>query len=233
MTPAGVLGDPRVRLAAGTAGLLVTAIAARRNRVGPGEAAAFRTVNNLPGWLYPPAWVVMQLGTIGAAPAATGAAWLAGERELAVRLLAGGTSAWVLSKAVKRVVQRPRPAGLLPGTRRRGREAAGLGYLSGHAGVAMALGTAVIPRLGPGGRILTRALVPAVGLTRIYVGAHLPLDVAGGAALGLAIDAALTLVKSLDARQARCRTERPLFRGPQPVAGARGVRQCRTQHPIT
>ena len=109
------------------------------------------------------------------------------------RLLAGGTSAWTLSKVVKRMVQRPRPASLLPGTRRRGREAAGLGYLSGHAGVAVVLGAAVLPRLGPGGRALTLAAVPVVGLTRIYVGAHLPLDVAGGAALGLAIDAALTL----------------------------------------
>jgi len=90
-------------------------------------------------------------------------------------------------------VQRPRPAGLLPGTRRRGREPTGLGYLSGHAGVAVALGAAAFPRLGPGGRALTLAVVPVVGLTRIYVGAHLPLDVAGGAAMGVVIDAALSL----------------------------------------
>jgi membrane-associated phospholipid phosphatase len=196
MTTARVLTDPRVRLGAGTAALLVTAMAARRNRVGPGEAAAFRAVNDLPGWLYPPAWAVMQLGALGAAPAASGAAWLAGDHELAGRLLAGGTSAWALSKVVKRLVQRPRPAAMLPGTRRRGRDATGLGYLSGHAGVAVALGGAVLPRLGPGGRILTLAAVPVVGLTRIYVGAHLPLDVAGGAALGLVIDAALTLASA-------------------------------------
>lgn len=151
MTAAGVLADPRVRLAAGTAALLVTAMAARRNRVGPDEAAAFRAVNGLPGWLYPPAWVVMQLGALGAAPATAGAAWLAGDHELAGRLLAGGTGAWALSKVVKRLVQRPRPAALLPGIRRRGREAAGLGYLSGHAGVAVALGAAALPRLGPAG----------------------------------------------------------------------------------
>ena len=74
MTPPGVLADPRVRLAAGTAALLVTAMAARGNRVGPGEAAAFRAINDLPGWLYPPAWAVMQLGALGAAPAPAAAA---------------------------------------------------------------------------------------------------------------------------------------------------------------
>ena len=58
------------------------------------------------------------------------------------------------------------------------------------------LGATALPRLGPGGRALTLAAVPVVGLTRIYVGAHLPLDVAGGAALGLAIDAAMTLVSA-------------------------------------
>jgi undecaprenyl-diphosphatase len=197
-----VLADPRVRLGAGTAALLVTAMAVRRDGVGPCETAVFRAVNGLPGALYPPAWVIMQLGTVGAAPAAAGAAWLAGDRELAGRLLAGGTSAWALSKVVKRMVRRPRPAILLPGTRRRGREAAGLGYLSGHAGVAVALGAAAFPRLGTAGRAVTLSIVPVVGLTRIYVGAHLPLDVAGGAALGVVIDAAMTLLQGGTARPA-------------------------------
>jgi membrane-associated phospholipid phosphatase len=98
------------------------------------------------------------------------------------------------------MVGRPRPAGLLPGTRTRGRDAAGLGYLSGHAGVAVALCAAALPRLGPAGRVLVLACVPAVGLTRIYVGAHLPLDVVGGAALGLAVEAAVALVGDAAAR---------------------------------
>ena len=199
---AAVLADPRIRLGAGTAALLVTAIAVRRDRVGPCETAAFRAVNGLPSSLYPPAWAIMQLGALGAAPATAGAAWLAGDRELAGRLLAGGTSAWALSKVAKRIVQRPRPAILLPGTRCRGREAAGLGYLSGHAGVAVALGAAALPRLGAAGRSLTLSAVPVVGLTRVYVGAHLPLDVAGGMALGLAIEAAMTLVTSCIAQPA-------------------------------
>ena len=173
----------------------------RRDRVGRCEAATFRAVNDLPSWLYRPAWVVMQLGALGAAPAAAGVAWLARDRELAGRLLASGTGTWALSKVFKQMVRRPRPAALIPGTRVRGREAAGLGYLSGHAAVAVALGAAALPRLGPKARAFALTAMPVVGLTRLYVGAHLPLDIAGGAALGLAADAAAGLATS---RLGRC-----------------------------
>lgn len=191
---AGVLASPRVRLGAGAAVVAVTALAVRHRDVRSWEASAFRAVNGLPSSAYPVAWACMQLGAFGAVPAAAGAAWLAGDRDLAARLLASGAGTWALAKLVKQVVRRPRPGALLPGTRCRGRPAAGLGYLSGHAGVAAALGAAALPRLGPGGRALVLIAVPAVGLTRIYTGAHLPLDIAGGTALGLAVDAAVSLV---------------------------------------
>jgi undecaprenyl-diphosphatase len=190
------ISDPRVRLCAGAAVLLATAGAARRDHVGPWEAAAFRAVNDLPDSWRRPAWGVMQLGTLGAAPGSAATAWLAGDGELAGRLLAGGTGTWVLSKVVKQIVRRPRPVALLPGTCRRGREAAGLGYLSGHAAVAVALGAAAMPRLGPVGRALALSAIPLVGLTRVYVGAHLPLDIAGGVALGIAVEATVELVSA-------------------------------------
>lgn len=197
---ADVLADPRVRLGAGTTVLLMTTAAVRRKGLRPGEVTAFGAVNGLPGSLYPPAWAIMQLGTFGAAPTAAGAALLAGDGELAVRLLASGTGTWALSKLVKQLVRRPRPAALVPGTVRRGRDAAGLGYLSGHAGVAVALGATALPRLGPVGRVLTLSAVPLVGLTRVYAGAHLPLDIMGGAALGLAVEATVALVRSPERR---------------------------------
>ena len=190
------LADPRVRLGVGFATLLATAGAVHRDRVGACEVGVFRAVNGLPDALYPPAWAVMQMGAFGAVPASAAAAWRAGDGELAARLLLGGTGAWAVAKLVKQVVRRPRPVALLPGIRGRGREAAGLGYLSGHAAVAVALGAAALPRLGPTGRAVTLTAMPLVGLTRLYVGAHLPLDIAGGAALGLAADAAAGLITS-------------------------------------
>jgi len=196
-----VLAAPRLQLGVGLAALVATASAVHHDRVGPREARAFRAVNGLPDSVYLPAWAVMQLGAFGAIPASAAAAWLAGEGELAGRLLVGGTATWALAKAVKRIVRRPRPATLLPGIRRRGREASGLGYLSGHSAVAVALGAAALPRLGPGGRALALAAMPLVGVTRVYVGAHFPLDVAGGAALGLAVNAAAgSAVRSWSAR---------------------------------
>lgn len=186
-------GRVAARLLVGAAGIGVSAAVLHRDRVDAREARAFRLVNEQPDRLFGPVWVVMQAGTLAAAPVAAGAAWLSGRRALAARLLVTGSVTWGASKVVKYAVRRPRPAVLLPGTRCRGREQAGLGYLSGHAGVAMALGAGAWPHLGRRGRSAVALAVPAVALARLYVGAHLPLDVVGGAALGLAVDAVWTL----------------------------------------
>jgi membrane-associated phospholipid phosphatase len=185
------LADPRVRLGAGVASLGVTAAMVRRDRVGNAAALVFHAVNDLPDALFPPAWAVMQLGNVGAAPGAALVALAVGERRLARRLFVCGTASWALSKVVKRGIRRPRPAALLPDTRRRGPDAAGLGYLSGHAAVVMAMGIAALPRLRVPGRRAVLLAVPVVGACRMYVGAHLPLDVVGGVALGLAVEGAL------------------------------------------
>jgi undecaprenyl-diphosphatase len=181
-----------LRVGIGLAGVSVTAAAVQGDRVGPGEKYVFRLINELPDDLIVVVWPVMQLGALAAVPTVAGAAWASGERRLAAHLLAAGTASWLVGKAVKRIVRRPRPAALLPSALRRGREASGMGFVSGHSAVVTALAAGVLRRC-PRRRALAAVLVPTVGLARIYVGAHLPLDVLGGIALGIAVDAALTL----------------------------------------
>jgi membrane-associated phospholipid phosphatase len=151
------------------------------------ELAIFRPVNDLPDAIHPPVWALMQLGAVGAGPALGAVAWRAGHRDLAARLVGEATACWGIAKVVKRLVQRGRPARLVPGTHTRGQEATGFGYLSGHAAVAAAL-MAATASAAPRGRRMLGAAAAGVGVARIYVGAHLPLDVIGGVGLGLAVD---------------------------------------------
>ena len=50
------------------------------------------------------------------------------------------------------------------------------------------------PWLGNRGRLVCAVLALAVCLARVYVGAHLPPDVAGGAGLGLAVAGCVRLL---------------------------------------
>lgn len=180
-----------LQLALGVTGVVVTGLAAHDQTISPVETAVFRAVNRLPDQLYRPGWVVMQAGNVNAAPVAGLVALGAGRPRLAVRITLTGVVTWALAKLIKRGCGRPRPVYLMAGVRCRGKQASGLGYLSGHTGVAAGIAVAAVPALRTPARIATAVAVPVVGLCRMYVGAHLPLDVLGGAALGVAVEAAV------------------------------------------
>lgn len=161
---------------------------ARRGQLRAAEARWFRGVNGISERWLVPAWVVMQAGSLGGALGVGGAVASSGDRELGRRLALVGSLAWTGSKLVKPVARRGRPSSVLDAARILGREQTGLGYPSGHAAVAVAMGSA-IGSSGPSTwRVPVWSAVAVVAAARVYVGAHLPLDVAGGAALGLAIE---------------------------------------------
>ena len=76
----------------------------------------------------------------------------------------------------------------------RGAAAGGRGYISGHAAVLTLITLLAWPYLNRTGRIIALVLVALVCLARVYVGAHLPLDVVGGVGLGLAVGGAVRLL---------------------------------------
>jgi membrane-associated phospholipid phosphatase len=173
-------------VAGGLVALVVTALPVEATAVPAWERRAFRAVNDVPSLPFPPVWAVMQLGMVLVVPAAALVALAYRRPRLAVALLVAGALAYGGGKLVKQVVERGRPADLLADVQIRGAASEGLGFVSGHAAVAAALATVLLAHVGGRVRWVLVVLAALVGLGRVYVGAHLPLDVIGGAALGVA-----------------------------------------------
>jgi undecaprenyl-diphosphatase len=57
------------------------------------------------------------------------------------------------------------------------------------------------PYLGRTGRVIAVLLAVGVGVARIYLGAHNPLDVVAGAGLGLLLGGLLTLLVGIPQRR--------------------------------
>jgi len=163
--------------------------------VSPSERAVFRAVNELPDALESPMVGVQYAGVafvpfVVAAIAAVLRKW-----RLAVAALLVYPLKMVVEKVVlKEIVYRGRPGTTEPDAMLRHVPTHGPSFPSGHAIVAFALAGIVAPYLSRGWRIVAYAGAVAVAFSRIYLGAHNPLDVLAGAAGGLVIAAVLNLL---------------------------------------
>jgi membrane-associated phospholipid phosphatase len=168
------------------------------------EADLFRTVNDLPGWLHPVLLVFQQFGAIGAGPAVAVVAWLAGRRRLALAAVLAVVAKLLLERVVKAIVTRERPATSIgPDIHVRGDvQLDGESFVSGHAAMAAVLAVVAAPWVPARWRVALWVLVGLVMIGRVYVAAHLPLDVVCGAALGLAVGGGLNLAFGVPERHA-------------------------------
>ena len=191
LVPEKVLTLPRhpgdaLRLVAGLAILLGCIATVRPDDVGVLEEDLFRLFNDLPSALYPAFWLVMQAGNVLAVAVASLVVAATRRFWLAANLAITGIGVWLAARWIKEMVGRGRPDDLLDGVHVRGGQDSGLGFVSGHAAVAVAIATLIAPYLGRRARWIAVAWAVGVCVSRIYVGVHLPLDVIGGAALGWA-----------------------------------------------
>lgn len=153
------------------------------------EEQLFDWLHNVPHFVDHALWLPMQAGSAWAPPIAALIAWRVSRSwRPTVGSLVTGWGGWWLAKLIKAQVERGRPSAELPDEVVRGTAVTeGLGFVSGHSTVAFALAATLSPYLPGRWRYAGYGLAATVGLSRIVVGAHLPMDVVGGAALGLAL----------------------------------------------
>jgi undecaprenyl-diphosphatase len=183
-----------VRLGLGSIVLAGCTLIAADTRVTSFETAVFHVFNSLPGWLYRFLWVVMQLGSFGAVFVLAGMALVARRLRLTLELLGAGLIAYYAAIGLKHLVDRGRPTALISGVVVHGAAAKGLGFPSGHAAVSAALAATAVPFLARRWRRWIWVLPLTVGVARMFMGAHLPLDVLGGFVLGWTTGAFVHLV---------------------------------------
>jgi membrane-associated phospholipid phosphatase len=178
----------------GSAALVLAAQAVHPDSVSVAETDVFRVLNSVGVLPFVVVWPFMQLGNVLVVPCAAVVAAAFRRWRLSAELLLAGAGVYLLAKQVKGWWPRGRPDGLLSDVVIRGTPALGRGFISGHAAVVTSLLVVAWPWLNRPARIAGSALVVAVCLARVHVGAHLPLDVVGGAALGLAVAGTVRLV---------------------------------------
>ena len=171
-------------LAVAAIGLIATTAMAAPGRLVAGEAAIFDGVNDLPRWAGLPLEGLMHLGTFVAALAVAAVAALRGRRRLAVAAAGGWALVRVTSSLMKATVGRERPPSFFADAVLRQHLPHDNGFPSSHAANAAALAV-VVAWAFPRWRWPLALVAALVGVARLYVGVHLPLDLAGGWCLGL------------------------------------------------
>jgi len=170
---------------------------ASSGRAPSAERTVFEAINELPPWLSVPASWIQLLGVLAVGVVVAVAALLARRYRLAVAALAVTALKLLAERVVWNVVgiHRERPGVTEPNAiLRAGVPAEGVSFVSGHVVLVTGLAWVVMPYLPRRWRPVPWVIDALVGWSRIYLGAHNPLDVLGGFGLGTAIGVGVDLV---------------------------------------
>ena len=143
-------------------------------------------MRSYPGWLDRCMWLATQLGSMLAAFIAAGLLLMLNHRRLAIEVVFGTLTLWLLVEIIKALSDRDRPFHAVDKARVVGWREKGDSFPSGHTTQIFFLMTLFIHsfQLGLVAAAALYAVAALVGFTRIYVGAHYPRDVIAGVVLG-------------------------------------------------
>lgn len=138
-------------------------------------------------WVDRAMWLLTQGGNMVVAVAVAAVLYLFQYERLAIEIVLGLLSLWLVVEIVKAITDRARPFTLLKDVRIIGWRALGRSFPSGHTAQAFFVISLFVYRMELDGLLAAVLYVTAalVGFTRMYVGAHYPRDVVAGALIGL------------------------------------------------
>lgn len=194
---------PVAALVGGAVLAIAAGVVASSGDVPAWEASVFHAINDLPDALRGVMWVFQLAGLLFVPLGVAAVALVLRRFRLAAALVVLiPLKLFVEKQVVKQLVERQRPAMSICGGdvscgNFRDVPSSGLSFVSGHAVVAWGVATLLWPYLPGRWRWVPVAVALLNAVARVYLGAHNPLDVVGGAAIGVALGAALTLATGL------------------------------------
>lgn len=120
--------------------------------------------------------------------------WMKDERELALLTGAGIIAGAMFTYPLKFIIDRTRPYDLIESARLLTPIESDSSFPSGHTEMSF-LAATIVSRFHPGYSKYLYSFSFIVGLSRIYVGVHFPLDVVGGVLVGVMVGKLVLVVR--------------------------------------
>lgn len=165
---------------------IVSVLASRGSQMTQWEITLFQYVY---GWPESLRWffiTITQLGSIYVLGGLLVLFIIKQRYKIVLRLLLTGTMAYVATGVAKDMWGRMRPHEFLPDVVSLEYVVRGPGFPSGHVALATALAFTLSHYLSKKYRWILIVAVVSVGVSRLYLGIHAPLDIVGGFAIGWA-----------------------------------------------
>ncbi len=198
---------PTIQLGLALLLFILCVIFSRGNDMTEWEISIFLAIYNLNDALWTPFLFITQTGSIHMLGILLLVLLIKKKYHLLLRLLLTATLAYQMTGFAKDIWGRVRPNELLPGIYNLDYVVRGPGFPSGHTALATAMALVVGFYLPRKYQWIVPLWIIGVGLSRIFLGIHAPLDIIGGFAIGWI---AYALFRHVRMQDIKFRKKRPL-----------------------